>query len=138
MQRAGPWAGSLAYRRPMRKTLAVLVILLSAAACGGGGNASSTSDTIAPKVRDQLASDIAVLQAPDLPGGVFVAAGSTDVESTARDKVSQEADDCFITAVNDKTATAVREFVNGKELQHIIVRGEIEAHTSASGLTGTP
>jgi hypothetical protein len=119
----------------MRKLAMTLGALIVTAACSGGGGGGATSATIKPTVRDQLAADAAVLQAADLPGSFSRSTSSSSSGSDATESVSSAADECFRT--NDaETASSVREFVNGPQLRHIIVRGEVEAHADVSSLTG--
>jgi hypothetical protein len=110
------------------------VVALIVAGCGGGGGTGPV-DTINPTVRDQLAADAAVTQVSDLSGYFIHASTRSSSSSDASESVSGAAAECFPT--NDaKTASAVREFVNGPQLRHIIVRGEVETHADASTLTG--
>jgi hypothetical protein len=116
----------------MRKPMAVMAIVLIAAACGGSGGPAG-NDTIDPTVRDQLTADAAVLQVDDLVGTFSRA--SSKKSADASESVSGAADECFQTN-GAKTAFSVREFVNGPQLRHIIVRGEVETYADASSLTG--
>jgi hypothetical protein len=119
----------------MRKPTAVMAVVMMVAACGGGSSGGAPSDTIDPKLRDQLTADVAVLQAADLPGSFSRSTSSPSSTSDASESVSGAAAECFQT--NDaRTAFSVREFVNGPQLRHIIVRGEVETHADASSLSG--
>lgn len=116
----------------MRRIIWAL-IAFAFAACSGGGGGASPSDTISPKARDQLAVDAAALQPADLPP-TYSPDKATDVLSSTRDRVSEAADECLKTDA-DATAIAIRELLSGKELGHIIVRAEVEAHADAGALT---
>jgi hypothetical protein len=115
----------------VRKVLGIVLVL---SACGGGGG-SATVATIDPKVANQIAVDAAVLQASDLAGNWNTNRALTD-SSTSRDKVSEAAAECFRTDGDDVTANALREFLSGPSLGHVIVRGELESHRDATSLTG--
>ena len=107
----------------MRKPAAFLLIVLLAACGGGGGGA--TSQTINPTVRDQLAADAAVLQAPDLPQ-LFAAQESS---SAAAATPACDPNECFNPGGlqrDDVVADAQREYAIGYRLDAIIVRGMVE------------
>ena len=104
-------------------------------ACGGGS--SPPPATIAAQAKDQLAVDAAVLQITDLPGQWDTnRAASTASDSLATsDDVLAVADVCFPTA-DGITSTTAREYVSGRSLGHVLVRGVVEAHTDAASVTG--
>lgn len=116
----------------MRKVGWALVIA-TLAGCSSGGTGASPSDTVSPKVRDQLAVDTASLQAADLPGR-FSPERATDVLSSTRDQIAQAADECLVADDDGTTAVAIRELLSGQELGHIIVRGRVESHGDAATL----
>lgn len=103
------------------------------AACSSGGGASGSADTVPPRAREQLAMDAAALQATDLPG-TFTPERATDVLSSTRDQIAQAADECLVADEDGTIAVAIREFLSGDELGHIIVRTITESHTDAAAL----
>jgi hypothetical protein len=116
----------------VRKLGCVLAAVVLAA-CSSGGTGAGPSDTISPKVRDQLAVDAASLQPADLPGH-WTPERATDVLSSTRDQIAQAADECLAVDDDGTTAVAIRELLSGQELGHIIARGRVESHGDASTL----
>jgi hypothetical protein len=120
----------------MRKHAAlVLTVLLGA--CGGGGG-GSTSPTINPTVRDQLAADVAVLQASDLPE-LFASRSSSSSEDTVEQR---DPDECLdpspaqnSNASDNVTAETEREFAIGLRLDAIIVRGGVAMYSDPAAPT---
>jgi hypothetical protein len=120
----------------MRKHAAILSAVLLVAC--GGGTAASTSDTINPAVRDQLAADAAVLQVSDLPD-LFAAHSSSSSQDTP---VSRNPSECLDPATgqnsnasDDLVAAAQREFAIGFRLDAIIVRGVIQIYRDPAAPT---
>jgi hypothetical protein len=115
----------------------ILATLMVLAACGGGGG-GATSDTIDPKVTDQLAANAAVLQASDLPG--LFSSNSSSSSSTADQQVSLDANQCFTSATDQQSsapdkeliAAAEREYAIGLRLDAVIVRGRVEMYRDAT------
>jgi hypothetical protein len=115
-----------------------VAIVMFAAACGGGGG-GATSDTINPKVADQLAADAAALQASDLPGtfSSYASSSSSGTDSQA----PSDPRECFAPATNQESsaldnaliAKAEREYVIGFRLDSVIVGGEVEIFRDATG-----
>ena len=119
----------------MRKRWPGVVLALLAGACGGGG--AKTQGTIPAEAKDQLAVDAAVLQVTDLPGTWDTnRPASTASESLQTgDDVLTIADECFPTR-DGIAATTGREYVSGRQLGRILVRGVVEAHADPASISG--
>ena len=133
LSRAAPSLWSLvAYLLPMRKHAVILSSVLLVA-CGGGGGAS-TSDTINPTVRDQLAADAGVLQLSDLPE-LFASRSSS---SSADAGETRDPNECLNPGTeerDDLVAASEREFSIGFRLDAIIVRGNVEMFRDVAAAT---
>jgi hypothetical protein len=124
----------------MRKPAVLLATLMVLAACSGGGTTRATSQTIDPKVSDQLAANAAVLQASDLPGSFSSESSSSSSSSSAAPQVSLGANRCLTSATgqassapdNAPIATAEREYAIGLRLDAIIVAGRVEMYRDAT------
>jgi hypothetical protein len=120
-----------------RVSLLFAVVLL--AACSGGGGAA-TSQTISPKVVDQLAADVAALQVTDLPERF----SSHSSSSSADTPESRNPNECLdppdgqsSNSSDDVVAEVEREFAIGLRLDAIIVTGRVQLFRDVAIATST-